>query len=64
MVLFTALWVVIARDTIDPGSVGLTISYALSVTQTLNMLMRMSSEIETNIVSVERIKEYCETPQV
>lgn len=26
--------------------------------------MRMTSEVETNIVAVERIKEYCETPQV
>ncbi len=26
--------------------------------------MRMTSEVETNIVAVERIKEYCETVQV
>lgn len=34
------------------------------VTQTLNWFMRMTSEVETNIVAVERIKEYCETAQV
>ena len=28
------------------------------------MFMRMTSEVETNIVAVERIKEYCETVQV
>lgn len=33
------------------------------VTQTLNWLVRMTSDVETNIVSVERIKEYTETPQ-
>lgn len=32
------------------------------VTATLNWMVRMSSELETNIVSVERVKEYSETP--
>lgn len=32
----------------------------LQVTQTLNWLVRMSSELETNIVAVERVSEYCE----
>ena len=32
------------------------------ITQTLNWLVRMSSELETNIVAVERVKEYTETP--
>ena len=44
-----------------PGLVGLSVSYALSVTQTLNWLVRMTSEVETNIVAVERLKEYSET---
>lgn len=34
-----------------------------SVTQTLNWMVRQSCEIETNIVSVERMKEYIELPQ-
>jgi ATP-binding cassette subfamily C (CFTR/MRP) protein 1 len=34
----------------------------LKVSQTLNWLVRMSADFETNITSVERIKEYCETP--
>jgi len=35
------------------------------VTQTLNWLVRMTSELETNIVAVERIREYSETkPEV
>lgn len=33
---------------------------ALQVTQTLNWLVRMNSELETNIVAVERVSEYCE----
>lgn len=31
------------------------------VTTYLNWLVRMSSEMETNIVAVERLKEYSET---
>lgn len=34
------------------------------ITQTLNWLVRMTSDVETNIVAVERIKEYGETEQV
>lgn len=33
---------------------------ALQVTQTLNWLVRMTSELETNIVAVERVSEYSE----
>ena len=45
------------------GLVGLSVSYALSVTQTLNWLVRMTSELETNVVAVERLQEYSETKQ-
>lgn len=31
--------------------------------QYLNWLVRMSVDFESNITSVERIKEYCETPK-
>ena len=61
VLLTVTLWAVIARDAAGSCSVGLTITYALQVTQTLSMLVQMSSEIETNIVSVERVQEYCHT---
>lgn len=49
---------------VDPGLVGLSLSYALSITQTLNWMVRQYTEIESNIVSVERLKEYVElTPE-
>ena len=51
-----AIFVIIEADTIDPSQVGLIISYALSVTQVLNWLVRMTADVETNIVAVERIK--------
>ncbi|XP_054885537.1 canalicular multispecific organic anion transporter 1 [Poeciliopsis prolifica] len=60
VVFFAALFAVIARNNLDSGLVGLSISYALNVTQTLNWLVRMTSELETNIVAVERVSEYCE----
>ncbi|XP_017268527.1 canalicular multispecific organic anion transporter 1 [Kryptolebias marmoratus] len=60
VVFFAALFAVISRNSIDSGLVGLSISYALNVTQTLNWLVRMTSELETNIVAVERVSEYSE----
>ena len=39
------------------------LSYALNITQTMNWMVRQYSEIESNIVSVERLKEYVELPQ-
>lgn len=48
---------------IDPGLVGLSVSYALGVTQALNWVIRSYCDIETNIVSVERVKEYVDLPR-
>jgi len=58
IILFAALFAVLGRDTLDPGIVGLSLSYAMQITGTLNMLIRTTSMIENNMVSVERIKEY------
>lgn len=33
----------------------------LQVTMSLNWMVRMSSDLENNIVAVERVKEYSET---
>jgi ATP-binding cassette subfamily C (CFTR/MRP) protein 1 len=40
------------------GLAGLSISYALSVTQSLNWSVRMASDMEANMVAVERVEEY------
>ncbi|XP_065528068.1 ATP-binding cassette sub-family C member 2 isoform X2 [Lathamus discolor] len=58
VVFFSALLAVISKGTLDGGIVGLSVSSALNVTQTLNWLVRTSSELETNIVAVERVHEY------
>ncbi|XP_029465938.1 canalicular multispecific organic anion transporter 1 [Rhinatrema bivittatum] len=57
-VFFSALFAVLARNSVNSGIVGLSISSALNITQTLNWLVRMTSELETNIVAVERVNEY------
>ncbi|XP_013781403.1 multidrug resistance-associated protein 1-like [Limulus polyphemus] len=62
IVFFSALFAVLTKGTISPGIAGLSISYALTVTVNLNMLVRASSDVETNIVSVERCLEYTTAP--
>ncbi|CAO1628044.1 unnamed protein product [Parajaminaea phylloscopi] len=47
---------------IDAGLVGLMMSQALSTTQALNWVVRSASEVEQNIVSVERAIQYTELP--
>ncbi|PHJ22762.1 abc transporter transmembrane region domain-containing protein, partial [Cystoisospora suis] len=49
--------------TVTAGLGGLAISYALNITQQLNWLVRAASDTESNILAVERVKEYIdETP--
>ncbi|CAK9296813.1 unnamed protein product [Gordionus sp. m RMFG-2023] len=62
IVFLAALTIALNRDNIKPGEAGLAISYALSVTQALNWLVRMTCDLETNIVAVERVTEYSYTP--
>lgn len=59
IIFFTAMFAIIEDTNIDASSVGLSITYAMSVTQTLNWMVRMATELETNIVAVERVDEYC-----
>ncbi len=44
-------------DPVFAGLAGLAISYSLSVTQTLNWAVRVGSDFEANMVSVERIRQ-------
>ncbi|GAA5830776.1 hypothetical protein JCM5353_002363 [Sporobolomyces roseus] len=53
-----AVTTLVRTNSVNAGIVGLMLSYALSTTQTLNWIVRSATEVETNIVSVERVQEY------
>ena len=50
-------------DEVFAGLAGLSISYALSVTQSLNWAVRTGSDFEANMVSVERVRQYTQLDQ-
>jgi ABC-type multidrug transport system fused ATPase/permease subunit len=60
---FAGAFVVLNIGTIDAGSAGLSLSYALSFTENVLWLVRLYSINEQNMNSVERIKEYLDVEQ-
>ncbi|KAL9616795.1 MAG: hypothetical protein Q9160_008358 [Pyrenula sp. 1 TL-2023] len=65
IILGAATFAIISVTTgsgITAGMVGLAMSYALQITQSLNWIVRQTVEVETNIVSVERVLEYANLP--
>ncbi len=81
--LFAALFTVLERNNVNPGYAGLSLSYAMAITQvrsllqfqslslifeyhghlltyvqSLNWLVRSATQLETDIVAVERVSEY------
>ncbi|NXL88203.1 MRP6 protein, partial [Alectura lathami] len=63
VVLFAALFAAIGKTHLSPGTAGFSISYALQITGVLNWMVRSWTDIENNIVSVERVEEYKRTPK-
>ena len=61
ILLSCALIAVASRDTSKAGIVGLTLTYALTMAKPLNWLVIELTNLETNIVSVERCLEYTKT---
>lgn len=57
-----AIIAVVKGAKITDGDVGLSLSYALQITSSLNWIVRQTVEVETNIVSVERVLEYAKLP--
>lgn len=47
---------------VDPGAVGLALSYALEITTALMYTVKTSSQIENSLVAVERVLEYTAIP--
>ena len=58
VILGASLLAVTGREHLTPGLAGLSVSYSLMVTETLNWMVRMVCALETNAVSLERIFEY------
>ncbi len=57
-----AIFSVATGSGLSAGMVGLAMAYALQITQSLNWIVRQTVEVETNIVSVERVLEYARLP--
>ncbi|KAG0271977.1 Multidrug resistance-associated protein 1 [Linnemannia exigua] len=58
LVLGAGLFAVLDRRSFDAGMVGLALSYALTVTADITMVIRSYCELQNQLVSVERIDEY------
>lgn len=63
VVLAAALFAVLDRDSVNEAMVGLSITYALQLSNFMSFLVRNMTEVETNIVAVERVEEYSDRPQ-
>ncbi|CAH0481730.1 unnamed protein product [Peronospora belbahrii] len=50
------------KDTAFAGIVGVSLTYAFTITQPLNWTVRMISQLQTQMVSIERIQTYMEMP--
>ncbi|CAG13921.1 unnamed protein product, partial [Tetraodon nigroviridis] len=59
-VMATAFACLYFRDELDPGSVGLTLSYAMTLNGMFQWGVRQSAEVENMMTSVERVVEYAE----
>ncbi|KAJ3075108.1 Canalicular multispecific organic anion transporter 2 [Podochytrium sp. JEL0797] len=57
-----AIFAVIERKSISPGSAGLSLGYALQITQYLYHTMRMYGTVQNSGVSLERVFEYFDLP--
>ncbi|KAK3836760.1 MAG: hypothetical protein J3R72DRAFT_200095 [Linnemannia gamsii] len=62
IVFAAAALAVLNADTLDPSLVGLALTYALSMVTFINALVRTFSEVQNQMVSVERVIEYSEKP--
>ena len=60
---FAGVFVILSIGTVDAGSAGLSLTYAVMFTENVLWLVRLYSVNEQNMNSVERVKEYIEVEQ-
>ncbi|KAF9997077.1 Multidrug resistance-associated protein 1 [Entomortierella chlamydospora] len=58
VLLFASLFAVLGRSRLDPSLVGLTLSFAMSITEEITSLVRIYCDFQTQLVAVERVVEY------
>ncbi|XP_073071627.1 ATP-binding cassette sub-family C member 6 isoform X4 [Manis javanica] len=63
LVFVAAMCAVLSKAHLSSGLVGFSVSAALQVTQTLQWAVRSWTDLESSIVSVERMKDYARTPK-
>lgn len=54
---------VLSANVLGFGFVGLSVTYALAITSAMNWAVRMFSQLESNLNSVERISHYTDLPR-
>jgi len=58
LIFFATLFAIINRETLSPGLAGLSISNAMTITGTLNVIVNVLVRIENDSVAFERLLEY------
>ncbi|KAF9194402.1 Canalicular multispecific organic anion transporter 2 [Haplosporangium sp. Z 11] len=58
VLLCAALFAVLQREKADPSLVGLTLSFAMSITEEVTMLVRNFCDLDNQLVNMERVLEY------
>ncbi|KAF9148512.1 Multidrug resistance-associated protein 1 [Linnemannia schmuckeri] len=58
VLLCAALFAVLQRDSMDPSLVGLTLSFALTITEEVTSLVRNFCDLQNQLIGLERIIEY------
>ncbi|KAH7111608.1 hypothetical protein EDB81DRAFT_873718 [Dactylonectria macrodidyma] len=60
---FAGVFIILSLDSVDPGSAGISLSYALDFTESVLWLVRLYAMNEQNMNSMERLKEYVDVEQ-
>lgn len=60
VMLFAGIFVLLSVGRIDAGLAGLSLSYAISFSESALWIVRLYANVEMNMNSVERLKEYLE----
>ncbi|KAF8948883.1 hypothetical protein BGZ47_001607 [Haplosporangium gracile] len=63
IVLAASLFAVLARNSVNPSMVGMSLAYALNITVDITWLVRCLCEVQFEMVAVERIDEYANKNQ-